>query len=288
MNQYQQTRIKEPDMTRFSSFSARIVTLCVFICGLVMVQAAAAGPALSRIQERGELVLGTSGNMPPMSQKLEDGRVVGFDVDLARLMASGMDVKLNIKTMPFSALLPALQNGDVDVVISNVTMNPERNMNVAFVGPYMTSGKCVITREERLARALESENLNVPETRLAALQGSTSAEFLKVLLPDATLTLVEDYDAGVKLISDGKVGGILTDYPICLSMLKNYPDAGFVSLFTLLSYEPIGIAIPGGDPLYINWTENFLQRVEGTGLLEELAMRWFGRPISEAENNGAD
>jgi len=66
-------------------------------------------------------------------------------------------------------------------------------------------------------------------------------------------------------------------------MLKKYPDAGFVSLFSLLSYEPIGIAIPGTDPLYINWTENFLKRVEGTGLMEELAVRWFGRPLDDDE-----
>ena len=270
-------------MIRISRFSAQIITLCVFILGLVLAQTAVSGPSLSRIQDKGELVLGTSGNMPPMSQKLDDGEVVGFDIDLARLMASGMGVKLNIKTMPFNELLPALQNGDVDVVISNITMNPQRNMSVAFVGPYMTSGKCVITKEERLAKATEAENLNVPETRLAALQGSTSAEFIKVLLPNVSLTLVEDFDGGVRMINDNKIGGILTDYPICLSMLKKYPDAGFVSLFSLLSYEPIGIAIPGDDPLYINWTENFLQRVDGTGLLEELAIRWFGRPIDEEE-----
>jgi polar amino acid transport system substrate-binding protein len=270
-------------MTRLPRFSARIVTLLVFILGLAVAQTATSGEALSGIKDKGELVLGTSGNMPPMSQKLDDGKVVGFDVDLARLMASGMGVKLNIKTMSFNELLPALQNGDVDVVISNVTMNPQRNMNVAFVGPYMTSGKCVITKEERLAKAAEAENLNVPETRLAALQGSTSAEFIKVLLPNASLTLIEDYDGGVRMINDGKVGGILTDYPICLAMLKKYPDAGFVSLFSLLSYEPIGIAIPGTDPLYINWTENFLKRVEGTGLMEELAVRWFGRPLDDDE-----
>ena len=270
-------------MTRLPRFSARIVTLLVFILGLAVAQTATSGAALSGIKDKGELVLGTSGNMPPMSQKLDDGKVVGFDVDLARLMASGMGIKLNIKTMSFNELLPALQNGDVDVVISNVTMNPQRNMNVAFVGPYITSGKCVITKEERLAKAAEAENLNVPETRLAALQGSTSAEFIKVLLPNASLTLIEDYDGGVRMINDGKVGGILTDYPICLAMLKKYPDAGFVSLFSLLSYEPIGIAIPGTDPLYINWTENFLKRVEGTGLMEELAVRWFGRPLDDDE-----
>ena len=268
-------------MTRVSRIFPRIVTLCILVFGLAIAQTATAGQALSRIQEKGELVLGTSGNMPPMSQKLEDGKVVGFDVDLARLMASGMGVKLNIKTMPFNELLAALQKGDVDVVISNVTMNPQRNLKVAFVGPYMTSGKCVITKEERLANASEAENLNVPEIRLAALSGSTSAEFVKVLLPDATLTLVEDFEGGVRMINDGKVGGLLTDYPICLAMQKKYPDAGFVSVFSLLSYEPIGIAIPGDDSLYLNWTENFLSRVEGIGLLEELAVRWFGRPISE-------
>jgi ABC-type amino acid transport substrate-binding protein len=271
-------------MTRILAIPARIASLCVLLLGLAVVQTASSGTPLSAIQERGELVLGTSGNMPPMSQKLDDGKVVGFDIDLARLMASGMGVKLRIKTMSFSELLPALQNGDVDVVISNMTMNPQRNMKVAFIGPYMTSGKCVITREERLAKAEEAENLNVPETHLAALRGSTSAEFIKVLLPNATLTLVDDFDGGVRMINDGKVGGMLTDYPICLSMQKKYPDAGFVSLFSLLSYEPIGIAIRGDDPLYINWTENFLARVDGTGLLEELAVRWFGRPIGEEES----
>jgi ABC-type amino acid transport substrate-binding protein len=273
--------IEEYYMTRFSGFLSRIFTLCILVVGLAVTQAAAAGQALSRIQEKGELVLGTSGNMPSMSQKLADGSVVGFDVDLARLMASGMGVNLKIKTMPFNELLTALQKGEVDVVISNMTMNPERNMTVAFVGPYMTSGKCVLTREEQLANASEAENLNVPETRLAALRGSTSAEFVTVLLPEATLTLVDDFEGGVRMINDGKVGGLLTDYPICLAMQKKHPDAGFVSVISLLSYEPIGIAIPADDSLYLNWTENFLLRVEGTGFLEDIAVRWFGRPISE-------
>ena len=232
---------------------------------------------LSRIQQRGELVLGTSGNMPPMTQTGEDGKVTGFDIDLARFMAAGMGVKLNIKTMSFDKLLPALEKGDVDVVISNVTINPTRNMRVAFVGPYMTSGKCVITRREGLARAEEAADLNAPETRLAALAGSTSADFVKTLLPRATLTLVDDLDGAVSMINNDKVGGLLTEYPICLSMLKRFPEAGFVSLFTLLSYEPIGIALPGTDPLFINWTENFLQRMDGVGVLEELSLRWFGK-----------
>lgn len=258
-------------------FYSLLATLLVFAFGMANLQSAHADDSvLSRIQQRGKLILGTSGNMLSMSEE-RDGKLVGFDIDLARLMASGMDVKLDIRTMPFDKLLSAVEKGDVDVVISNVTINPERNMRVAFVGPYMTSGKCIVTRKDTLAKAEEATDLNTADTRLATLAGSTSAAFARALLPKASITLVDDYESAVKMVNADKVGGLLSDYPICLSILKRYPDAGFVSLFSLLTYEPVGIALTGTDPLYINWTENFLTRLEGMGLLEELSLRWFGR-----------
>jgi len=244
--------------------------------------ALAKASTLASIQKSGQLVLGTSANMPPMTGKNEEGKVVGFDIHLARFMADGMGVELKIKTMPFNKLLSALEKGEVDVVISNMTMNPKRNLKVAFVGPYMTSGKCVLTKKEGLAKAKAAENLNTPDVRMAALKGSTSADFVKALLPEATLTLVDDYDDAVNLMNEDKIGGLMTDYPICLSMIQRNPDAGFVSLFSLLSYEPIGIALPAGDSLYINWTENFLGRLAGMKAMQQLQDRWFGKAMSSA------
>ena len=263
-------------------FFTLMVALLVFAAGMSGVaRVAAAG--LADIEKRGKLVLGTSGNMPSMSET-RDGKVVGFDIDLARLMASGMGVKLDIRTLPFDELLPALEKGDVDVVISNVTINPERNMRVAFVGPYMTSGKCIVAKEDALARAEEAKDLNTSSTRLATLAGSTSEAFARALLPKASLTTVDDYEKAVTMVNSDTIGGLLTDYPICLSILKSHPNAGFVSLFSLLTYEPVGIALGGQDPLYINWTENFLTRVQGMGLLDELSMRWFGKASLAEEN----
>ncbi len=257
-----------------------ICTLLILTASLISSPAALAeASTLASIQKSGQLVLGTSANMPPMTGKDENGKVVGFDIHLARFMADGMGVELKIKTMPFNKLLSALEKGEVDVVISNMTMNPKRNMRVAFVGPYMTSGKCVLTKKEGLAKAEAAENLNSPDVRLAALKGSTSADFVKALLPESTMTLVDDYDDAVTLINEDKIGGLMTDYPICLSMIQRHPDAGFVSLFSLLSYEPIGIALPAGDSLYINWTENFLGRLSGMKAMKQLQDRWFGKAM---------
>lgn len=236
---------------------------------------AESGSVIARIMDRGSLILGTSGNMPSMSEVDADGKVSGFDIDLARIMASLMGVKLEIQVIPFADLLPKLEAGKVDLVISNLTITPRRNLRVAFVGPYLESGKCIVTRDNALANAQESTNLNVKETRLAVLGGSTSADFARELFPEATLLEVDDYARAATLVRNDEASGLLTDYPVCLAILKANPDAGFVSVFSLLTYEPIGIALPADDALFINWTENFLERMAGTSGFEELGKRWF-------------
>lgn len=261
-------------MSRFIRQS--LLALTLLICVGVSAVQAASDTALTRIQERGQLVLGTSGNMPSMSQVDSEGKVTGFDVDMARLMAESIGVELEIQIMPFPELLPALQSGTVDLVISNMTITPKRNLRVAFVGPYMTSGKCIVTKDETLANAQKSTNLNVPQTRLAVLGGSTSEDFARELFSEATLITVDDYDDAAELVISDQAAGLLTDYPICLATLKNHPDAGFRSLFSLLTYEPIGIALPANDAQFINWTENFLNRLDGTDTLEGMARHWFG------------
>jgi len=263
-------------MSRITKRFALTFTLLLAAIGNLVQAASIDTPVLSRIEQRGELVLGTSANMPPMTYKQPSGKVIGLDVDIARVMAGSLDAKLIVKTMAFDKLVPALKNGDIDVVISNMTITPERNRSVAFVGPYMSSGKCIITKQESLAKAEQSEDLNNAKTRIVVLKGSTSELFIKTLLPEATVTTTDDLQSGVKMVKEDKVGGMMTDFPVCLSTLKNYPDAGFVSLFSLLNYEPIGIAIAGNDPLFINWTENFLERLDGTGTLGEIGEHWFG------------
>ena len=234
---------------------------------------------LDRIQERGQLILGTSGNMPMMSQLDDNGKLSGLDIDIAKYMAQAMKVELVPMVMPFNELLPALEAGKVDIVISNMTITPMRNLRVAFVGPYFTSGKCFITKDEALAQPEPAVNLNTAETRLAALNGSTSQEVIEQLYPGATLVTFERYADAIDQIKKDEIKGMLVDYPVCVATLEAHPNAGFTSLLSMITYEPIGIALPPNDAQFINWTENFLHRLNGTGALKGLSETWFG-PIT--------
>ena len=231
---------------------------------------------LDRIQQRGQLILVTSGNMPMMSQLEDSGQLSGLDIDIAKFIAQAMKVELVPMVMPFNELLPALESGKVDIVISNMTITPMRNLRVAFVGPYFTSGKCFITKDEALAQPEPAVNLNTAEIRLAALNGSTSQEVIEQLYPAATLITFERYADAIDQIKKNEIKGMLVDYPVCVATLEAHPNAGFSSLLTMITYEPIGIALPANDAHFINWIENFLHRLEGTGTLKSLSETWFG------------
>ena len=232
-------------------------------------------PGIDSIVKRGELVVGTAGNMPPLNMTTKNGEVIGLEPDIASMMAASMGVKLRLATMPFVELLSALERGDLDMVMSDMTMTPRRNMEVAFVGPYFISGKSILTKTNMIAAATNTEEINQSDTSLTVLRGSTSQTFVEKLLPKAQLVPALDYDAAVAMVVDGKVDAMVADYPICVISVLRYPEEGLASLVKPLTFEPIGVAMPGNDPLLLNWVQNFLSMLEGTGELEALRVKWF-------------
>ena len=236
---------------------------------------ASATPVIDRIQKSGTLTVGTAGNMPPLNMTSKEGELMGYEVDLARAMAKSMGVKAKFEVMPFAELLPALQAGKIDLILSNMTITPGRNLKVAFVGPYFISGKAFMTKKKTIAMADDTDEIDAKNTKLVALKGSTSQAFVETAMPDAQLVTAKDYDEAVKMVLEDKVHAMVADYPICVVSVFRYPNKGLLSVVTTLTYEPIGVGVPAGDPLLVNWVENFMGIAEKTGLLEAIQEKWF-------------
>jgi polar amino acid transport system substrate-binding protein len=221
------------------------------------------------------LVVATAASMPPLNMTTRKGEIVGYEIDIARLMAAAMGVQLKLEAMSFSELLPALEAGKVDMIISGMTITPKRNLKVAFVGPYFISGKSILTKSRTLASVKDAAEINQPGTTLAALMGSTSQRFVETVIPNATLVRTKTYDEAVSLVLQDKVHALIADFPICIVSTFRYPNRGLTSLITPFTYEPLGIALPANDPLLVNWVENFLRTLQGSGTLKKLEARWF-------------
>jgi polar amino acid transport system substrate-binding protein len=231
-------------------------------------------PVLDRVLQNGELRVGMSGNQPPFNVRSRGGSLIGIEVDLAAVLAAAIGVELNIVTKPFSELLPALKSGEVDIVMSGMAITAQRSRDFVFVGPTMFSGKSILTKSQTLAAVTEAAEINRANIRLAALAGSTSQEFVEKAIPEAQLTTVSDYDQAVEMLRSDQVDAVVADMPICLLTVLRYPNEGLATLTQPFTIEPIGIAVPAGDPQFLNLLENYVEALEGAGLMELMRKKW--------------
>ena len=229
---------------------------------------------LRKIIDSGELRVGITGNQPPLNMKNKKGEMIGFEVDVIRSLAASMGLEVRLVEIPFPELLSSLESGDVDLVISGVTITPERNTRVAFVGPYFITGKSVLAKAEKLDRVDETTELDDPALRYAALAGSTSEDFVRDALPKASLVTTSNYDDAVQMVIDDKVDALVADAQICKVSAWRFADKGLATISTPFTIEPLGIALPADAPLLVNLVENFLDTLEYTGLLAQYKAKW--------------
>ena len=257
-------------LVRLTRLAALMLGLCLSALCL------GASPVLDRVVEQGVLKVAMTGEQQPFNFVFsKTDTLIGFDVDLAQALAGIMKVRLEISRMPFDRLLSALSEGEVDMVISGMTITAERTRKASFVGPYMLSGKSMLTTETAVKQLKGSTEFNSPEVRLAALKGSTSERYVQRSLPQARLTTVANYDEGVKLLLAGKVDGMVADMPILALTKRRYPNSGLHMITPPLDTEPLGIAIASGDEQLENLLRNYLAALEETGLLVSLHKKWF-------------
>lgn len=228
---------------------------------------------LGQIMERGELRVGLSGSQPPFNAKDRSGELMGLEVELATMLAGAFGVDVQFVTKPFGDLLGALDTGEVDIVMSGMAITAERSVKYEFVGPYMLSGKSILTNERALTSATQAD-FNRANLKLAALENSTSQRFVEINFPEAQLVRVKDYDAGVQMVAADEVDALVADMPICILSIMRFPNDHLATLDQPMTVEPIGIAMSANASRLKSVVDSYIKAFEGTGLLEQLRKKW--------------
>ncbi len=251
-----------------------VLAVAVMLMGVVLASSVSAGPVIDRILSKKELVLGTSGTYPPLTFRAKDGTIKGLDVDLGKAVATVMGVKLRVVRLPFDQLIPALEKGRIDMIISCMTITPQRNLRVAFVGPYFVSGQSVLTSREKAASITSPADINRPDFVVAVPRGTTSEMIVTRMLPKAKAVVAGSADEALDMVLKGSVTGMLADYPTCAVAALRYKDKG-LGITAPFGYEPLGIAVRSKDPLMVNMLQNFLGLIRKGGELDIMTKRWF-------------
>ena len=234
---------------------------------------------LSSIIKKGEIRIGMTGKQPPFSMKSKTGELIGYEVDLAKALAKNMGVQLKLVEMPFSDLTGALKAGKIDGIMSGMTMTPERNLHALFAGPYVLSGKAILTKSSKVAEFTGDSTASGKKFKIVSLRGSTSAQFVKDFMSKHEMILVDNYNDGVDMVLNDKADAMVADKPICVVTVLRNQGKDLVTTEEPLTIEPIGMALPPGDPQFLNLVENYISSLRLSGTLPLLEQKWF--------NNGA-
>jgi polar amino acid transport system substrate-binding protein len=230
---------------------------------------------LAAIVKNGEIRIGTTGNQPPYSMKSKTGELMGYEIDLANALATNMGVKLKLVEMPFSQLMPALKSGKIDAIMSGMTITPERNLSALFAGPYVISGKSILTKSSKVAEFNADTSTSGKKYKIVCLKGSTSEEFVKRAMPKSELVTVDNYNDGVNMVINDQADAMVADKPICVLSIMKYPGKDLVTTDNPLTIEPIGMALPSSDPQFLNLVTNYLSTLQISGILPSLEKKWF-------------
>lgn len=225
-----------------------------------------AGPSLRA--ETQPLRVGMDLSYPPFETIGADGQASGVSVELARALAAELGRPLVIENMPFTGLIPSLQTGKIDLVISSMTATPERARAVAFSEPYLTTGLGALVPQDSTASALA--DLDQPGRTVVVRQGTTGEVFARANLKQARILALEKENACVLEIIQGKADAFIYDQ---MSVFQNAKrNAGKArALLAPLQKESWAIAMKRGNDELLAATNAFLAKFRAGGGFDRLA-----------------
>ena len=177
-------------------------------------QAQAPQSALERVRASGRLRVGIDATYPPFGIA-EGGEFSGFDVDIARAIARELGVEAELINAGFDGVFPALQNGSFDVVISAVTITPERTATMLFSDPYIAAGQQIVVRADSTIAG--PGNL---AGRTVGVQINTTAQFSMEQRPGVTIAKYNTIDLALLDLQNGRVDAVASDGPVLRYMVR--------------------------------------------------------------------
>jgi ABC-type amino acid transport substrate-binding protein len=219
------------------------------------------------------LRVGVSPDYPPLAYK-EQGQLTGIDVTAAEVLGKqlGRDVKF-VET-DFNQLIPALQAGEIDIIMSGMTITTERSEKASFSKPYLSAGQMAIIRFDDAGRFAFKGAIFRPGARVAVQKHTTGEDFATNRLKDAVITPCDSSDEAFALLKSGKVDFFLHDAATSWSLATDRNKQDLMSLNTELTDEQLGWAVKKDNQVLLQAVNQQLDSMQKSGMLRAIINKW--------------
>ena len=252
---------------------AKLLSIFVSLAIIICVLGTASAGTLDEIAQRGELRIACQTQGAPFSFVDRNGDRTGSSIDLCKMIAKEMGVKVKFLNYDWDGLIPALLSKKADMLAADMTPTLKRAMKIAFADPYMYTGSVVFVKQDSPIQTLE--DVQKPGTRIAVLLGSTGENDAKTAFPDAKL---KTYKGGGPLLINAVLGGHtdagVNDGSAVRGQAASFPPNSVRILEGQLSKSPLAFAVRYDSPDLLSWLNLFFLHVSLDGRLQDNLDYW--------------
>lgn len=215
--------------------------------------------------------VGTEPTFPPF-EFTENDKYVGFDMDFSQAIADKMGVKLEIKSMGFDALIPALKSGQIDMIAAGMDATPERQKQVLFTNVYFKGGYCVVVPKD-----------NTDITGFDSLKGKTVGAQVGTKAAEIASgiegTTVKQFDAnsqGWMELRSKTCDAVVIDNAVAMYFLTKGGAEDLKIVGEPIISSGSALAISKDHPETLEKVNKAIEELKQDGTYAKLYKKWFG------------
>ncbi|TGD25153.1 amino acid ABC transporter substrate-binding protein [Companilactobacillus suantsaicola] len=256
----------------------RIALILTTIVALVLVLTGCSNKsANSDTKTDGTLTIGLEGTYAPYSYR-DDGKLKGFEVDLAKQVAKKLDLKAKFVPTKWDSLIAGLNSNTFDVVFNNVAENPSRKKHYIFATPYIYSKSVIITKDGTGINSVD----DIKGKKIAAGTGTDNYNHAEKF--GAKVVPAPDFQTDMSMIDQGRVAGAINSKEAFLYWKQSHKntDLKYIEIPND-KLEPSKIA-----PIFNKKSTHLQGRVNKAikelykdGTMKKLSVKYFGEDITK-------
>lgn len=225
------------------------------------------------IQKRGKIVVGIQENIPPFSFKDSEGKMQGFEVDIAKHIANALlkdENAVEFVPVEISNRISMLNSGKADMIIATMTITSNRKNILDFSEPYYFAGQTVMVPRNTSIKSLSDLN----GKKVGVTFGTTSFEGIKTVAPGAIVSGYRNEKLALNALKTGEIEAYANDDTVLLGYTMN--DVSVKMLQQRYTQEPYGIAFRKGNESarVLEITNNVINLMKNNGTLNQLKAKW--------------
>jgi polar amino acid transport system substrate-binding protein len=229
---------------------------------------------LEEILKNKKLRVGFEAGYMPFEMTDKKGNFVGFDIDIAKIMAKEMGVEFFPVNTAWDGIIPSLITGKFDIIMSGMTITQERNLKINFADPYIVVGQTILLNKKHEGTVKSYKELNDPQFTVTSKLGTTGEQAVKKHIPKCNYKSFETETEAALEVVNGKADAFVYDMPYCVVFMAEQGSGKLVFLDQPFTFEPLAWAVNKGDPDFLNWLNNFLRQIKNDGRYDVIYNKW--------------